>query len=251
MPALYVSIEGRVGMTSKLSRIRHDKETLENFDIFQGLPLEAVEAYSKRCVWKRFETHQSLVEHKDTTQNVFFISYGRARATHYAVSGREISFRDLGPGEMFGEISAIDSEPRSLSVVALTEMLVAVMPAYAFRELLREHDQSATAMMLRLTRLIRCLSDRVVEFSTLSVPDRIRAELLRLARRSSPGQNTAVIFPVPTHADIANRISTHREAVTRELSNLSRAGLLERHDGCLIIRDVEKLSTILSDVLGE
>src|SRR3954452_7965354 len=109
MPALYVSIEGRVGMTSKLSRIRHDKETLENFDIFQGLPLEAVEAYSKRCVWKRFETHQSLVEHKDTTQNVFFISYGRARATHYAVSGREISFRDLGPGEMFGEISAIDS----------------------------------------------------------------------------------------------------------------------------------------------
>jgi CRP-like cAMP-binding protein len=152
---------------------------------------------------------------------------------------------------MFGEISAIDSQPRSLSVVALTEMLVAIMPAYVFRELLREYHQSATAMMLRLTTLVRCLSDRVVEFSTLGVRDRIRVELLRLARKSSPGQNTAVIFPVPTHTEIANRISTHREAVTRELGNLCRAGLLERHKGSLVIRDVDKLSTIVSDVLGE
>jgi CRP/FNR family cyclic AMP-dependent transcriptional regulator len=238
-------------MTSKLSRIQCGKETLETFEIFQGLPVEAVEAYSKRCAWRRFETNQTLIEYKDTSQNVFFISSGRARATYYAASGRETSFRDLEAGEMFGEISAIDGQSRSLSVVALTDMLVAVMPAHVFRELLREHDRCAMAMMLRLTRLVRCLSDRVVEFSTLDVPSRIRAELLRLARKSSPGQNTAVIFPIPTHTAIANRISTHREAVTRELSNLCRTGLLERHDGILVIRDVEKLSAIVSDVSGE
>jgi CRP-like cAMP-binding protein len=238
-------------MTPKPSPIRCGKETLEAFEIFQGLPVEAINAYSKRCTWRRFETHHTLIEHKDTSQSVFFISFGRARATYYAASGREISFRDLDPGEMFGEISAIDGLPRSLSVTALTNMLVAVMPGPVFRELLREYNQSAMAMMLRLTRLVRCLSDRVVEFSTLDVPNRIRAELLRLARKSSPGQNTAVIFPVPTHADIANRISTHREAVTREFSNLCRAGLLERQNHSLVIRDVEKLSTIVSDVLGE
>jgi CRP-like cAMP-binding protein len=238
-------------MTSKHSRVRSGRETLENFEIFKEVPAEAVEIYSKRCVWKRFETHQALIEYKDTTRDVFFISSGRARATHYAASGREISFRDLGPGEMFGEISAIDGLPRSISIVALTEMLVAIMPANVLRELMREYEQSATALMLRMTRLIRGLSERVVEFSTLGVQDRIRVELLRLARKSSPGQNTAVIFPVPTHTEFANRISTHREAVTRELSNLCRAGLLERHDCSLIVRDVEKLSMIVSDALGE
>jgi CRP-like cAMP-binding protein len=238
-------------MAPKHSRNRCGIETLESFEIFQGLPAEAVASYSRRCIWKRFETRQTLVEHKDTSQSVFFIYFGRARATYYAANGREISFRDLDPGEMFGEVSAIDDLPRSLSVMALTDMLVAVMPAHVFRELLREHNQCAMAMMLRLTRLVRCLSDRVVEFSTLDVPNRIRAELLRLARKSSPGQNTAVIFPVPTHADIANRISTHREAVTRELGNLCRAGLLERQDRSLVIRDVERLSTIVSEVLGE
>jgi len=213
--------------------------------------VEAVQSYSKRCIWKRFETHQILIEHKDTTQDVFFISFGRARATLYAASGREISFRDLGPGEMLGEVSAIDTLPRSLSVVALTEMLVGIMPPEVFRELLRQYDQSATALMLRLTRLIRQLSERVVEVSTLSVQDRVHVELLRLAHISSPDQNTAVIFPAPTHIDIANRISTHREAVTREFGNLCRAGLLERRNGSLIIRDVKRLSTIVSDMLGE
>lgn len=238
-------------MTPKHSRVRSGRETLEAFEIFKGVPAEAVEIYSKRCVWKRFETHQALIEYKDTTRDVFFIASGRARATHYAANGREISFRDLGAGEMFGEISAIDGLPRSISIVALTEMLVAIMPANVLRELMREYEQSAMALMLRMTRMIRGLSERVVEFSTLGVQDRVRVELLRLARKSSPGQNTAVIFPVPTHTEFANRISTHREAVTRELSNLCRAGLLERHDRSLIVRDVEKLSLIVSDALGE
>jgi len=227
------------------------EQTLANFEIFHGLPTEIVRAYSKRCAWKRYETHQTLVEYSDTTQDVYFIFFGRARATHYAATGREISFRDLGIGEMFGEIAAIDALPRSLSVVALTDMLVAVMPPAVFRELLRQHDQCATALMLRLTRLIRCLSDRVVEFSTLGVQNRVHAELLRIARKAAPGQSTAVISPFPTHTDIANRISTHREAVTRELGKLLRAGLLERRNGSLVIHDVEKLSRMVSDVLGE
>jgi CRP/FNR family transcriptional regulator, cyclic AMP receptor protein len=238
-------------MTSKLSRMHFGEQTLAGFEIFQGLPMEVLQAYSKRCIWKRFETHQTLIEHQDMSQDVFFISHGRARATHYAASGREISFRDLGPGEMFGEVSAIDALPRSVSVIALTEMLVGIMPPEVFRELLRQYDQSATALMLRLTRLIRCLSERVVEVSTLSVHGRVCVELLRLAQTSSPGQNTAVIFPAPTHTDIANHISTHREAVTREFGNLYRAELLERRNGSLIIRDVKKLSVIVSDMLGQ
>ena len=68
----------RVCMTSKLSRVRSGKETLENFEIFKGLPAEAVDAYSRRCVWKRFETHQPLIRYKDATRDVFFISSGRA-----------------------------------------------------------------------------------------------------------------------------------------------------------------------------
>ena len=63
--------------------------------------------------------------------------------------------------------------------------------------------------------------------------------------------NTAIISPIPTHAQIASFISTHREAITRELNDLARAGLIEKHTGKLVIRDVAELMRMLSEVVGE
>ena len=81
--------------------------------------------------------------------------------------------------------------------------------------------------------------------------DRIHAELLRLARKNLSGENSAEIHPAPTHLDIANRISTHREAVSREISELSKCGILQRKNGKLIIHDINRLETLLQDKKNE
>ncbi len=109
----------------------------------------------------------------------------------------------------------------------------------------------AEATLKRLTNQLRVLSERVFEFSTLTVKNRIHAELLRLARDHMRGENTAAISPAPTHAHIASRVSTHREAVTRELNDLARAGLIERRHGVLIIRDVNHLIRMVREVVGQ
>jgi CRP/FNR family transcriptional regulator, cyclic AMP receptor protein len=108
-----------------------------------------------------------------------------------------------------------------------------------------------TCILRRLTRLVRALSDRVVELSTLTVQRRIQMELLRLAREASPGQKSAVISPAPTHAELATRVSTHREAVTRGLGELTRAGIVEKRGGTLVIRDVEALAAMVNEALSE
>ncbi len=95
---------------------------------------------------------------------------------------------------------------------------------------------------------MRSLSDRVVEFSTLAVRNRIHAELLRLSRDHMTTGNAALIAPAPTHAEISSRISTHREAVSRELSEMARNGVVERRDGGLFIPDVDRLAQLLRDV---
>ena len=66
-----------------------------------------------------------------------------------------------------------------------------------------------------------------------------------------PAGNTAAISPSPTHADIASRISTHREAVTREYHNLSESGLIEQRRGKLVIHDIARLETMVREVMGE
>lgn len=90
---------------------------------------------------------------------------------------------------------------------------------------------------------MRRLTTRVNEFTNLDVRGRIHAELLRLARSDAGGENRGVISPVPTHAEIAARVSTHREAVTRELNRMERAGLLERRRGAFVLLDLAELST--------
>jgi CRP-like cAMP-binding protein len=225
------------------------EEALTAFKVFRALPPDAIETLSKRCQWHHYGSHQLIVAQDDETKDVFFIVRGRVRVTVYAASGKEVSFRDLGAGQMFGELSAIDGQPRSATVIALQETVMARMPPNVFWMMVERYPQVTAAVLHHLVSLVRALSERVFEFSTRAVKNRIHAELLRLAREGNgPHNGTMLISPAPTHAEIASRISTHREAVTRELNELVRAGLVERGSGGLIIRDIDRLARLVEDV---
>jgi len=91
----------------------------------------------------------------------------------------------------------------------------------------------------------------VFELSTLHVNNRIQAEVLRLASLA-PREGTSVrIVPAPTHVEIASRVSTHREAVTREINRLSRLGIIERRGNTLLVKDVDRLAKIVHEATGE
>jgi CRP-like cAMP-binding protein len=159
-----------------------------------------------------------------------------------------VSFRDIGAGDFFGEVAAIDGAPRSADVVALESTLLAAMPPAVFRRLLREEPAVAERMLLRLVGLVRALSERVIDLSTLGVQNRIHAELLRLAREAGISGNAARIDPAPKHTEIASRVSTYREQVTRELSALVKLGVLERGEHALVVRDVAALERLVEEV---
>jgi CRP-like cAMP-binding protein len=225
-----------------------DPNDLSAVSIFSGLSPQDLQTVSQRCRWRRFARDQQIVHAQDETDDVYFIVAGTVRAEVYSTSGRAITFRDLGPGEVFGELSAIDHEPRSANVLALNDVIIASLSAGEFWHLIAEYPAIAEATLRRLTKLVRALSDRVVEFSTLAVRNRIHAELLRLGRDHLTSENSALIVPSPTHVEISARISTHREAVSRELSDLARTGIVERRDGGLFIPDIERLARLLRDL---
>lgn len=226
-------------------------QTLDGIEVLQAMAPEARQALAGHCRWQRFASGQQIVGHLDTTRDVFFVVEGRVRATSYSLTGREVSYRDVTAGDMVGEFSAIDGAPRSADVIALTDCLFATMSADLFWQVLRQQPEVAAATLKSLTGQLRALTERVFEFSTLAVNNRIHAELLRLSRLQDISENTAVITPAPTHAELASRISTHREAVTRELNALARAGLIERDGNALRITDVAELSRMVQLVLGE
>jgi CRP/FNR family transcriptional regulator, cyclic AMP receptor protein len=125
------------------------------------------------------------------------------------------------------------------------------MPSAEFRNVLQTEGKVAQALLEHLVRELRELTTRVFEFSTLAVRYRIQAEVLRLASLAPREGKSARIVPAPTHAEIASRVSTHREAVTRELNRLSHMGIIERQHGTLIVGDFNRLVQMVQEVIGE
>jgi len=226
-------------------------QPLEKVGIFSCLSAEALAALRKRCAWRKYEAGEEIVGHLDSSNEVYFITDGEARANIYSALGKAVTFTDLGPGDLFGEIAAIDGGPRSASIEARTRCIVASMPGAVFREVLNAEPGVAQALLQRLVVRIRALTTRIYEFSSLAVKNRIQAEILRLARLVPCDGNKVSIEVAPTHAEIASRVSTHREAVTRELNRLSRLGVLEQKGRALVVKDIERLEELVHEMTGE
>ena len=230
-----------------IEAIKITPDSLSTIEVFRDLTSTDYESLSHILKAQNFKQNQRIINLGEHTQDVFFVIEGKVRITTYTSTGKEVTFQDMKAGQMFGELSAIDGETRSTNVVALADSILAVAPPESFFKILRDYPKVNERILRQLTGLIRKLGDRIVEFSALSVKSRIHAEIIRLARNNMLDENTAEIIPSPTHLDIANRISTHREAVSREISDLTKSGILKRTDGKLIVLDVSKLESLLDN----
>jgi CRP-like cAMP-binding protein len=224
--------------------------SLEAVELFAPLDPAERAKLAGACAWRTYRNHEQIFDRLDTGRDVFFVARGKARIVNYSFSGREISFTDLGPGAFFGELAAIDGQPRSASVVAVGETLVAAMPSGIFSRVVSEHPEVAMGMIRYLAGMVRRATERIMELSTVGANNRVHAELLRLATTAGEDVNAAVISPIPTHSDIAARVSTTRETVARVLSELNRAGLVERRGDKLLITDFGRLEDMVEEVRG-
>jgi CRP-like cAMP-binding protein len=225
----------------------HDpsQKTLAGVPLLKDLPELVRQRYEGVCVWKSCQPDQEIIGRESGSRDVFFVVVGEVRIVNYSFSGREVSYEDIGPGHLFGELAAIDGKPRSASVVSLDESLLAMMPAGAFLKLVTENPPIGLAMMQRLAEIIRTSTDRIMDLSTVGAHNRVYAELLRLARPSLDQKGRAEIRPIPVHADIASRVSTTRESVARAVSELIKKKLVERKGKGLVILDFMRLEDMV------
>lgn len=215
-------------------------EMLRSVKLLAELDDQLLASLASRMRHRNVAAGALVFQEEDDARHVFFVVAGRVRVTLFARSGREVTFRDLHTGEMFGELAVIDGRPRSAHVVAKDDTVLATLGADEFRAMLRERPDFAMAVLRQLTTLVRALSQRVYEFSS-PVPIRVCAELYRLAELARQHDGAVRIAPSPKHADIAGRINTNREAVSRTISDLVRRGIVRKGRGELLVLQLDQL----------
>ena len=187
---------------------------------------------------------QIVIASDTQSTDVYLIVSGRVQISLLSSHGRETILRDMGPGRLFGELAAIDDQPRSANVVALDDSVLAVLSAPDFRDFLSNVPEAGFWMAQQLAGRVRNLTEKVFEMATMPVSHRLQSELTRLAIDAGIDDDRSIIAQVPTHADLAARIGTHREAVTRELGLLSNEGIVTQAGRKLTINSVSRLQAL-------
>jgi len=135
-----------------------------------------------------------ILSYHDPSTEVFFLAAGRARVIIYSAEARPWCSRTCGPGNVRRD-RRNRSRPRSASVEAIEPCTVASLTAAKFEGLLLRQPAVALATLRHMTEEVRRLSERVLEFSTLVVRNRIHAELLRLAADAGQRDGQSLLSP--------------------------------------------------------
>ncbi len=202
-------------------------ELLRKVSVFTNLSDEELDRVSRMCDGLLYMPGQCVVARSDNSKSVYFILEGRVKIVNYASGEREVLFREMSTGQMFGELAAISGEPRSAEVWTVEETRVARISASEFWHLMSTNSTALKAILQHIVGLMYSLSERVFEHDSLKVGSRIHAELLRLARAHGIANNRAEISPAHTREDLGKRVGTTRFAVSGELQKLERAQIIE------------------------
>jgi CRP/FNR family cyclic AMP-dependent transcriptional regulator len=194
---------------------------------------------------------QTVIGQGPGSTDVFFIDEGAFQVLIYSKTGKQVSIRTLRRGDCFGELAALDLGERSANVVAASDGRLLQVNGAVFKAILETSPRAALWLASHLAGQVRVLTERVFELSALNVQSRLHCELLRLGVQAGVSDNEARIRPAPTHIELANRIGTHREGVTREMRALVRQGLLDQFRRELVVRDIAELSRLVRNAIGE
>jgi CRP-like cAMP-binding protein len=213
-------------------------DSLRTIPLFSSVSDEDLESIASLLIERRFPKHKTIVEEGLPGDYMYVIREGRVKVTKLSGDGREKILELLEEGSFFGEMSLLDSAPRSASVKALTEVRILALARNDFLNVLRRSPDLALAVIQELTQRLRQQDEQASALSFQRVKERTQGLLVRLARDDTgvPGR---LATPSLTHQQIADMIGTSRETVTRAVKGLKQDGWLTQ-DGKHYLVPVEK-----------
>jgi len=188
-----------------------------------------------------FERGERLMHEGEPGDSVALILTGRVKVSHTSASGREIVVDLRGPGELVGELSALDRAPRSSSVTAIEPVEAMVVPASGFRTLMDRVELAHELLEMLISRF-RDADRKRVEFGASDTVGRAAARIVELAERYGEPSAEAVEISLPvSQEELAGWTGASLAALTNALRTLRGLGWIETDRRRITVRDMEAL----------
>jgi CRP/FNR family transcriptional regulator, cyclic AMP receptor protein len=197
---------------------------------------------------RHFARHAVLFHQGDPSSHVALLLSGWVKISATSRGGYEALLAIRGPGDLVGELSAVDDRVRSATVLTLVAVKANVVPAEQFLSLLRQRPKLCFALLANLAGRLREADRRRLEFGALNVTERLARRLLALAGIHGRQERGGIVLDVPlSQRELAGAVSASREAVARILRILRERDVVTTRRQRIVIVQPHVLKSIADD----
>jgi CRP-like cAMP-binding protein len=191
---------------------------------------------------RRFPKGATLVGEGEIPRRVVALLSGRVKISHYAADGREVVLSARGPGDLIGEIAAVDGNPCSATVTAFEPLEALVLDAADFTAYLDDHPRVTRVLLSSTLQKLRDSDRKRVEFGVYDTEGRVARRLVELAGEygDEAGGRVSITLPL-TQQELAGWTCASREAVSKALGSLRACGWVATDRRRVTVIDLDAL----------
>ena len=221
-------------LTSKLS----DRlEALRTCRYFEGISEAALSKMARETSLRRYAPGEIVIWEADLCSGLYILHTGRVKLYKISPQGRQIAIKIFRDGDTFNEVPVFDEGTSPVNVAAIGECEIWVVACRVVQNAIAEHPEMAQPIILNLSANLRMLIGLVEELSFYQVTNRLARLISLLPEEQRQGRGAYRL----TQDEIAARLGTVREVVSRSLKELERSGAIRVARGKFQIMDDEIL----------
>jgi CRP/FNR family cyclic AMP-dependent transcriptional regulator len=210
---------------------------------FDKLTPEESSALNALGARRSFSKGTTMFMEGDRSDRLALITEGRVKISFYTDDGREIVLAVRGHGELVGEQSVLDGEPRSATATALDKVEAILMTGDEFRTYLEAHPRVGLLLLATFSARLRDADQKRIEFGAFDTVGRVARRLVELADRFGESSEDGIRISLPlSQQELAGWTGASREAVSKALQLLRDRGVIETHRRGITVLDREGLS---------
>lgn len=219
---------------------------LKQVNLFKGMSKEEMAELARLTQMKSFRKKEIIFLPGQPGNHVYLLKQGVVKISKVTTGGHELTLALLKPGEIFGELEAVDEGVRDTQAEAHSDVLICVLSRQDLTRLMEAKPE----LGIRLSKLIgfrrRVIENRLENLVFKSVAQRLVLLLLELADKFGEKDAQGIRIDLPlTHEDLANLIGTARATLTEVLNAFKKEGLLETEGKRITIKKPEGLKLLL------
>lgn len=205
------------------------RTAIHELSMFNGVDDDALHELASLARCHDYPKNNILFYQGDPPGSIYLVMSGRVKCTLMNEEGREVVLNVVRPGGVLGLIAALDDGPQPANAITAMASRLATFRVDDFISWLSQQKMVQEVLMAEFGRRIRDAYQKIGEHALMGVKERLLMALLDIAEREGElePEGATIVFTRPTHQELANRIGSSREVVSRMLKDLLDSDLLQ------------------------